>query len=121
MVKRKQRTVSRGGASAETFPMAFPLRATELIRRVAEKLLTVLVPFTPKNESPGVAAAIHEQIALALFTVAAFHISHMPSDVRRQTILDRMVPLLKVLVRDNEAAREGKGTAATMSPDATKH
>ena len=63
----------------------------------------------------------HDLKALAHFVVAAFHISHMPDNQHRQTIVERAVPLIAALVRDNEAARKGVGTAGTIRPGETKH
>ena len=102
-----------------TTPIAIPPKAPAELRDLIGKLLTALqdVQLPP----PLTEAHLHDLKALAHFTVAAFHLSHMPDNQHRQTVIQRAVPLIAALVRDNEAARKGMGTVEMIRPGETKH
>ena len=123
-MNKKQRRAGKAKAKEEpttSFPMAGPPKAPPGVRPLAAKLLTLLEPIRSQDNSPKGAAGLHEEKALALFTVAAFYVSQMPDDEHRRIIIERSVPLLESLVRANENARRGLGTAAMIRPGETKH
>ncbi len=118
MSKKKHKTSK---AHTQTFPIAGPPNAPKLVRDMAAQVLTKLDTFRPQVDSAEAAAQVHAQKALALITVAAFHISHMPDDEKRRSMLEKTPPLLNALVRDNERARRGLGTPASIPPGSTTH
>ncbi len=123
-MNKKQRRAAKAKAKEEpttSFPMAAPPKAPPGVRPLAAKVLTLLEPIRSQDNSPKVAAELHEEKALALFTVAAFYVSQMPDDEHRRIIIERSVPLLEALVRTNENARRGLRTAAMIRPGETKH
>ena len=121
-MNRKQRRAAKGkNDPTTTFPMAAPPHATPATRDLTAKLIKLLEPVKPEDKSSKALAEMHEAKALALWTVAAFYLSQIPGDEYRQTLLDRADRLLRALVRDNDAARRGLGTAETIRPGATKH
>ena len=100
------------------FPIAVPPKAPPELRSLIGKLLTALQDV----QGPPLTEAQHHDLkALAHFTVAAFYLSQMPDNQHRQIVIQRAVPLIAALVRDNEAARKGIGTAETTRPGETKH
>ncbi len=108
-------------AHAQTFPIAVPPNAPKPVRDIMLKLMTELITFRSLDDSEEAAAQLHGYKALALITVAAFHISHMPDDAERQSLLEKTLPLMNALVRDNEKARRGLGTPASMPPGSITH
>ncbi len=121
-MNRKQRRAAKAKEEPTTgFPIATPPKAPAGVRELAAKLLTLLEPIRPKAESQSAAEELHEKKALALCTVAAFYVSQMPDDEHRRVIIERAIPLLAALVKDNEKARRGVGTAEMIRSGATKH
>ena len=116
MVPKKPKP-SPCGPSTVT-PVAIPPKTPPEVRFLIEKLLGTLDDI----QMPSLTEAqIHDLKALAHFTVAAFHISYMPDNQHRQTIIQRAVPLIAALVKENETARQRMGTIETTKPDETKH
>ena len=123
-MNRKQRRPAKVKAKEEPttgYPIAAPPKAPPGVRELVGKLLTLFEPVRPKDETPKATVELHEEKALALLTCAAFYVSQMPNNEHRRRIIERAVPLLKALVRDNENARRGVGTAEMIRPGATKH
>ena len=120
-MSKKESKTGKAQTPSDMGVMAGPPKAPKEVMEMVGKLLTALESFVPKDDSDKTIVGLHENKALASFTVAAFHISHMPDDEYRRIILQRSVPLLMALVRDNEKLRRGAGPKISLPPGSTRH
>jgi hypothetical protein len=101
--------------------VAAPPNAPEGFDELLAAVLAALEGYRPEGETKKKLDRLNAKKALALLAAAAYHLSRLPDDAFRQSILLEAAALLDALVRENEARHGAAEPPAPDEPDKVLH